>query len=744
MTIHKLPRVEPAPEVYAQPVQTLSPDGEFDFRKILQTINTRRVTILGTVMLITTLTALVLFQLTPVYTATTQLMLGERMNKVIDAEAILSGLPTDNAMIENQLQILRSWSLAERVITKLGLAKDPEFNPALRNKADDWLSSLNIFSWISGGEPAVSKKEQGVDPDILNGFLGKMGASSVGRSSVIRISFDSPDRSKSARIANGIADQYIVDQLEAKFEAAKRATGWLNERLSELQDQVRAAEGAVERYKTEHGLSESNNGQSLVGQQLSDLNGQIVLARTNLAEQEAKYRQMASLAASGRGVDSAAGAMSSTVIMALRAQQTELIRKEADYRSKYGERHPLLIALLDEKRNLNAKIDEEVRRVLQLQQNDVSVARARLASLEGSLGQMQGTADTQGQARIKLRELERDAESGKALYQSFLSRFKEVQDKDQIQTPDARVIAPATVPSSPSFPNKRLFLAGAAAGSLILGLVLAFMLEGLNSGFRTGAEVERALSLANLAIVPTVPNVQRIQDRVVSKPLSAYTEAIRTLYAGLQLSDVDNPPKVVLVASSVPNEGKTSTAVSLARLAARGGQRVVLLDGDLRHPSVAGAFGIRKPEAGVVEVLAGKRDLASVLLRDTMTPLEFVPIANPPANPSDLITSDAMRRLVDTLRQHYDLVVIDAAPVIPVSDTRLLSRLVDKVIYVIHWDKTPREAVQNGVKMLREGGADIAGTILNHTDLRRHSIYGYGYGYGATSYGAYYGKYYSE
>lgn len=747
MNVHQLPR----PELHvsdvaqqAQPVQ--GPTADFDLRAIFRVLNGRRFTILGTVLLITSLVALWVFQLTPIYTSTVQLLLANRENKVMDAQEILTGLGSDNATIENQIQIIRSWALADRVIRKLKLNEDPEFGGGKATEGG-LLSGLNVLSWFSSPppkEPAAAKESSLKTATAVGIFLGKLTASGQGRSSVIRISFESRDPGRAAQIVNAIADQYIVDQLEAKFEAAKRATSWLNERLGELQEQVRVAEVAVERYKAENGLTEAKDGQSLTGQQLSDLNGQLILARSNLAEQEAKYRQLANLAASGRGVDSVGQVMASSIITTLRAQQAEIIRKEADYRSRYGERHPLMIALLDEKRNLNLKIDEEVRRVLASQQNEVSVARARVASLESSLNQMKGSADTESKARIKLRELEREAESSRALYQNFLSRFKEVQDSDQIQTPDARIISPATAPLSPSFPNKTMFLSIAIGASLVLGLAIAFALDSMDAGFRAGADVERALGLSNLAVVPSVAGVKSIQDRVVSKPLSAYTEAIRTLYAGVQLSNVDRPPKVLLMTSSVPNEGKTSTAVALARLAAQGGQRVILVDGDLRHPSVAGAFGNKRHEAGLVEVLAGKRSLDSVLIRDSMTDLQYLPIVSPPANPSDLITSDAMRRLIEGLEQAYDLVVIDAAPVIPVSDSRLLSRLADKVIYVIHWDKTPREAVISGVKMLRDSGAQIAGSILNHTDLRRHAIYGYGYGYGTYSYGSYYGKYYTE
>lgn len=743
MNVHRLPRLESeaAPVVRPEGQGVQVPD--FDLRSIVRVLNSRRLTILAIVLAVSAAMALWLMQVTPIYTASTNLLLSERENKVLDPQEILSGLSNDGATIQNQTQVIRSWALADRVIKKLKLADDPEFSGS--KSGGSWLSGLNVLSWFSEPPaPAAAANAAATPPSVLQRFQSRLTVGVQGRSSVIVISFDSPSPAQAARIANAVADQYIVDQLETKFEAAKRTTAWLNERLGELQEQVRASESAVERYRAESGLTEARVGESLTGQQLSELNGQLILARSNLAEQEAKYRQLQNLAASGRGIDSVGQVMANSVVTSLRAQQTELIRKEADYRTRYGERHPLMIALLDEKRNLNIKLNEEVNRVLAAQQNEVAVARARVNSLESSLGQMKGSADGESQARIKLRELEREAESSRTLYQNFLGRFKEVQDTDQIQTPDARVIAPATVPTGPSFPNKTLFLSAAILGALVLGVIVAFALDAMNAGFRSGGDVEKAVGLANLAVVPAVAGVKSVQDRIVSKPLSAYTEAIRTLYAGVQLSNVDHPPKVLLVTSSVPNEGKTSTAVALARLAALGGQRVILVDGDLRHPSVANAFGNKKLEAGLIEVLSGKRQIDTVLIRDTMTDLQYLPIVAPPANPSDLITSESMRRLIESLEQAFDLVVIDAAPVIPVSDSRLLSRLVDKVVYVVHWDKTPREAVMSGVKMLREGGADIAGTILNHTDLRRHAIYGYGYGYGTYSYGSYYGKYYTE
>ena len=744
MNVHRLHHADSAPVQLRPPPPVEEPPSEpdFDLRALFRVFLARRWTILSTIVVSLTVAVVAVLQMTPIYSASTLILVGQRENKVLDREAILTGLSTDTATIENQIQILRSWSLIERVAFKLNLSRDPEFGPAQAS----WLSTLNPLSWLSTPDektPAGAvPKATAVDPAILKRFAARLTVAAQGRSSVIKVTFDSPDRAKAALIANTIADQYIVDQLETKFEAAKRASDWLNERLGQLAQQVRAAEAAVEQYKIDNDLGDAKDGTTLAGEQLSELNGQIVLARSNLAEQEAKYRQVNSLYRAGSGVDSIAAVINSPLISTLRGQQAEILRKEAELGTKYGDRHPQMIALRDEKKNLDAKIDEEVKRIIRNLSNEVGVAKARLHSLETSLREIQGTTNTQGKASIKLRELEREAQSSRTLYETFQQNFKATQGKEEAQTPDARPIQKALVPTEPSFPNKSLIIGVTLLGSAVVGMLLALMLERLDNGFRTGIEIERALRLANLAVVPEIRGAKHLADCVMQKPLSAYSEAIRSLLAGLQLSNVDRPPKVVVVTSSVPNEGKTTLAVALGRLAARNGNRVILVDGDLRHPSVGAQFSPRRPEAGLVEVLAGQRDLAQVLHRDPISPLEFLPVVAAPSSPADLLSSDAMKGLMEVLRQHYSFVIVDAPPVLPVSDARLLARLADKVVYVVHWDTSPREAVANGIKLLRDSNASLAGTVLNRVDLRRHAIYGYGYS--SYGYGANYAKYYAE
>lgn len=737
----RLPEREAVP--FTPPVlHELPPAADFDLRGLVRVLFTRSRTIAGVVGACLTIALIVVLQLTPVYSSSTLIMVGQRENKAFDPESILAGLTTDTASIENQIQVLRSSALAERVVKQLNLSLDPEFDPARRPRS--WISAFNPLTWLTPaeGEEATGPSQAEIDPALLKRFASKMTVATQGRSSVIKLTFDSTDRTKAALIANAIADQYIVDQLETKFDAAKRATDWLNGRLGELATQVRAAESALENYRAENGFSDSRDGVTLAAQQLSEINGQIVLARSHLAEQEAKYRQVSALGRAGSGVDAIAAVINSQLISMLRGQQADLMRKDAELSAKYGKRHPHMIALREERRNLDGKIQEEVSRIIRNLSSEVEVARVRLNSLEGSLRDIQGTTSTQGQASIKLRELEREAQSTRTLYETFQSRFKETEAKGQVQTPDSRRLDRAPVPGAPSFPNTFLIMGLTLLGSIVLGVVIALLLERMDNGFKTGNDVERALGIANLAVVPRLSGELCVADRVVSKPLSAFSEAVRSIYTGLLLSNLDAPPQVVLVTSTVPGEGKTSLSVSLGRLAARNAQRVLLIDGDFRHPSVSTQISSSKPAFGLIDFLAGKCGLSQAVYGDPITPLQFMPVVTKPSNPAGVLGSQAMKLMIQALRPHYDLIIIDAAPVLPVSDTRMLAGLADKVLYVVQWDSTPREAVANGIKLLRDAKADIAGIILNQTDLRQHAIYGYGYS--AYGYGGHYAKYYAE
>jgi exopolysaccharide transport family protein len=719
-------------------------DAVFDLTDLLRVIRVRQKIILGTALAVVAVTALVLFRLTPLYSAKSLVMLDQRQNKVEDINAVLSGLPTDPTSIENQVQILRSRNLLSRVIDKQHLMQDPEFGPGKPNLLAGAVYFLNPLHWFPNSVTTKTDAEKLRDERnaMIDHLLGGETVAAQGRSSAILITFASEDANKAAAISNAIADAYVEDQLEAKFEATQKATVWLADRIQELSVQVQTAEAAVQEYKAENGLTETVNGTSLVNQQMSDLNGQLITQRSDLAEKEARYARVLQLQRTGHAED-VTQAVESPLITQLRGQETDLLRQEADLTSKYGPRHPKMLDLESQKRNLQAKIAEEVQRVVQTVGNDVAIARARVGSLQASLSKLTGESTVDSKARVKLTELQARASSSRQLYEAFLGRFKEAQGQQGIQAPDARIISRAEVPGAPSFPNKSLSLGIAIPGGFLLGFLFAMLAERLDAGFRTVHQIERLLGVPVLSTLPEILSLEKTEgqaaDRVVDKPMSSFAEAVRGLQMGLVLSNVDKRPKVVLVTSSVPSEGKTTVAISLARLAAAGRLKALVIDADLRRPSVAETVRLTTTTNGLVQALTGDVPLEQCLVKDPKSTATILPAYRVAGSPPDILGSIAMERIIEGLKSHYDLIILDSAPLLPVNDTKVLARLADAVLFVVRWEKTPRDAVIEAARALADIHAPVAGVVLARADAKRYRYYSYGY----QDYYAY-DKYYSN
>lgn len=718
---------------------------EFDLMGLYRALRKRLGIILAVTVALTALVMVAVFQMTPLYTGQSLVLLDTQKTQVVDVQAVMSGLPADSATVDSQVEILRSRSIARRVIEKLDLTADAEFNSELAPESVlVWLDPrVWLRSLLSGaGTPRTEEeKREAMMNGVIDAFLAREKISRRGLTYVIQIDFSSERPEKAAAIANAIAETYVLDQLEAKFEATRQANEWLSQRLEGLRTQVQDSERAAELYRTQNGL-EGAGGTTLNEQQLSELNAQLILARTDLAEKQAKYARARQILASGGSIESVVDVLQSKTISDLRAKEAELARTQADLSSKYGPRHPSIINIDAQRRDIERQIGAEVRRIVAGIQNEAAIAQTRVSSLEQSLSQLQNKAGQNNQALIKLRELEREAAANRAVYESFLSRFKETSQQGDLQTADSRVISQATIPVNPSSPRKGLIGAVTLVLSFMAGAGLALLLERLDNGLQTGGQIEQALGLPHLVSIPATPRENGAdgklllpQDYLLAKPLSAFSEALRSLRSALSLSNVDNPPRLILFTSALPNEGKTTTAVSFARAAAMAGLRVVLIDCDLRHPSVHKAFGLPQPKAGLVELLAERLNLADVLQKDPKSDLDVLPVAAGSANPPDVLASEQMRNVLARLREAYDLVVIDTAPVLPVSDSRVLSRLVDETVFVVRWNQTPREAAASALKELRLYNASVAGALLTVVDTTRQAKYGYGDG------GYYYGRY---
>lgn len=724
-------------------------DVEVDLRQILLTLWRRKALIIGSALLITTLATLTAFQLTPKYTASAKVMLDTRKNQVADIGSVLSGLSADTATVLSEIEILKSNSLMERLVKQLGLLDDPEFNGSLRPQGivDGFVEgTLHPRNWIpapwyaaiAGADPGLElnedEKAARTNSKVVDAVARNFSIQPVRRSYVLSLSFTSESPRMAALITNTLADLYIVDQLEAKFEATRRATGWLNDRLGTLRAKVLDTEKAAESFRAKAGLSQGKD-VSVNAQQLTEINTQLILARSKKAEAEARLRQVQTLIKSEGGAESAVEVLSSQLISRLREQETGVLRKAAEMASRYGERHPKMINFRAEIGDLKKKIKLEVSRIVKGLGNEVQIARARAQSLLASLKTLQKTAASQGRSQVRLRALEREATANRLLYETFLSRFKETSQQDDIQQADARIISKAQPPTEPSFPKKRLIIALAFAGSLFLGIAIVFLLERLDNGFRTGELIEALTGIPTLGMIPLVSGIsarKEIDRYVLFKPTSSVSESIRGIRTSLMMPHPQ--PKVISVTSSVPFEGKTMLALNLARVAANAGKRVVIIDCDLRRPRIHKSLGIPN-EFGLVDIIGNEKKFAEVAVIEMETGLMVVPTIRAPANPLDLLDSPGMWDFIKDMRLRFDIILLDCPPVLAVSDIKIIGQYTDKLIYNVKWDGTPRAVVLSGLKQIAEANIPMAGIVLTSVNLKKHARYDYG------DSGSYYGRY---
>ncbi len=736
----------------ADQADSYSPEESIDLRYLL-TIFRRRFRLfvaVGVIML--ALVVMVSFQLTPRYQAEAKLIIDPRQEQVIDMNQVLSGLTPDTAVVESEVQIIESRSLAGKVVDELGLINDPEFNSdrivlegfALwRQNTTSWLR--NLLPRKSGPKRTEEEKIIRTRESAISTVLNKLTVGRSGITYVIQVAFESTDPRKAARIANTFADKYLVDQLESKFEATRRANEWLEDRLGDLRDEVQVAERAVELYRVQEGLLNAE-GSSLTEQQIANLTGQAIILRAELAEKQARLRTVDQQIRSGRGEDVSA-VLDSTVISDLRRQQSEVTRRQSDLQSRYGARHPEILKIQGELADVNAQIQSEISRIVSSLRGEVSIARQRLTSLERDVSGLTSKLTTNNSALVRLRELERNANANRTLYESFLDRFKQTSQQQSLLEADARIISRASIPNGPSFPNNILILLLGIVLAAGAGLASIFAAESLDRGLHTAADIEHELGvpcLASLAKIDKLRADEAPADYAMDKPLSSFSEGLRTMRAALLYADgkESDGSHIVALTSALPGEGKTSMALSLARVSAMMGSRTLVIDADIRRRMLTQTARLN-PEVGLVDIVAGHVPIEKAIISDKQRGLDILPLVDRKENLTlDLFGLPAMRTLLKALKTKYDFIVIDTAPALPVAETRVLATLMDSVVLLVRWRKTPREIAKAALVALQRVHAPLAGVALTQVDLAAQHSYGYGYGYG--SYYKNYRKYYTD
>lgn len=643
------------------------------------------------------------------------------------------------AEVDSYLEALKSENLALKVIADLDLADDPDFG-------------------LAAAIPVVSKLIESRKPDskdwrTRNALRVFERHYSVERQGVflVALSFESANAERSAQIANAIAETYITDQLRAKYEITREGSKWLDVRIRELRDQVSASEKEVIDYKAEHKIVDNGNGRLITEQQLTDLNNQLTTARAKTAEMRARLERISAALSDPADVSlinaTASDALNNQIIMKLRAQYLELAAREAEWAEKYGSNHLAVTGVRDNMRRTRASILDELQRLRESYKGDYEVAKETEKLLDQQLQRAIAESRVSSEAQVTLGGLETSAGTYKTLYNNFLKRYTEATEQQSFPYTEARLVTRATPPIRPTYRKSLLIVAMTPFMGLFLGIGLGALRDFFDRGYRTSVQMETMLGLPCIALVPlqknpgnsardehppslagASPNLVSerlgIVSTVIEQPFSRFAESIRTLKLSANLSGAGATNKVVGITSTVPDEGKSTIATALAMSIAQVGGRAILVDCDLRNPSLSRSItpGAR---VGILEVLSGKVSLDEALCKEAYLSMAFLPISTREriADSGELLSSSAMKGLIERLRNSYDCVIVDLPPLAPLADVRATTHLVDSYLMVVEWGRTPTAIVQHALSRAPRVYEKTIGAVLNKVDMKALSLY---------------------
>lgn len=684
----------------------------------------RRIVVFGCVVfLVMSAVLAALFVTKPIYSSTASILIEPRKVDPIGGTPVMSGLPADTYVVDTQTRLIGSPEVALATVRELKLVDNPEFGRA--DKSDPTV----LASAQDGKGPSVVMTAN--ERNAVASLLSRLRIQRSGLTYVIDVTATAQSADMATAIANSIAQQYLSAQSATKQSETEQAGTFVSAHADELRRTALEDDARLQAYINSHNLM-SAQGATVAEQQVFTLNEQIATARANYAQTLARYNAARAQLSSG-GSGGVGAVVQSETIRSMRLQESQQSAQLAELQARYGELHPDVIRA---KRNLDdvrQQIVAETGRILASLRADVSAANSNLASLQSSLGGARGSLVANGSAQVGLADLQRKAEASKTVYANFLQRSKEVQGQVKVPLPDASIAAIARPGEKPLWPNYPLALMMGGIVAVMLGLVAVAIAEYLDDSISTRQDIVKNLHVEYAGGLPDINKLPKVQalcapeDYVLDYPFSVYTEAVRNIGAFLKLNR-PGASKVVTLASSLPREGKTTLAISLARVLAEGHARVLLIDGDLRRCS-ASQLLVPGAQNGLINVLDGKASLVDALMKDERSDLIILPALVKEMS-SGAFQAEAIGALMTQLRRQFDVIIIDTAPVLAVADTRLLGWLSDATLMVCRWRKSSIKAAKVSVDILNQSGARVVGTALSLVDTRKYASIGVGEAYG--------------
>ncbi|ARE40856.1 Succinoglycan biosynthesis transport protein [Rhodovulum sp. P5] len=654
---------------------------------------------------------------TPLYRATAVVMLETRQEQIVDLQSVVGGLSGDTSEVNSEVEVLRARGLLGKVVDELDLVSDPEFNPTLQPPSPVERAKDGVKAALGLSKPPLplppEEATRRLRDSVISQLLRKISVRNIPQTLVFGVTAESESPEKAALIADTIVELYIVDQVSVKFEATEQATTWLSNRVAELQTELEKAEGAVKAFNAATDLVSP---EALAGleRQMKEMRERIGSTREARDALKARYDRL-----------TAAQSRPEQAALAEDIQLTRDLEGAAE--------NP------DRARAFDTRFGQ----ILTRMEMDLVRADQQLAALEASKQDLTAQIEQQGQDLITLQQLSREAEATRLLYEYFLARLKETSAQQGIQQPDSRILSNAVVPLDASSPKKGLILMMSAFVGVVAGSAMLFLKEARSTGFRTARELEAHTGYTVMGQIPVIPAKARskILSYLTDKPTSAAAEAVRNLRTSVLLSNVDNPPQVIVSTSSIPGEGKTTNALALAHNLLGLGKSVLLVEGDIRRRTLNRYFD-RMPERGIVSVLAGEVAVEDAVYHAPGFGADVLAGERTKVNAADLFASQRFRDFIKTLRSQYDAIIIDTPPVLVVPDARIIAREADTVLFTVKWDGTSKAQVDEAMRMFHNTNQHVNGLILSQISPKGMKRYGYGERYGA--YAGYGDTYYSS
>ena len=711
--------------------------GAMSLERAISAVRKRLKLVLATSLVVGTIVAGIVWMMPNRYDASAIVQIDPRQKSITNIESVIPDMKGDQPSIESEVEIIRSKPIILQVIDALNLRSDPEFaeapmmtrmmrkiglakkvNPIdvlvrQAQKPRDQIADILILS-----TPGQSTPER---DEVVVAFLDKLKVSRIRNTLLLDIRFSAREAAKAAKIANTIAEVYLKDQLDSKTRATATAGELLEGKIDEMRKRVAAAERSVEQWKAQHNVFDSE-GQVLSEKQLARLMEQTVISRNTTAEAKAKFELAQRLGRIGDRGTGIADVLQSNTVRLLKEQVAAATRKSAELKTKYGPKHPEILKTNADVAEAESQLQSEISKLVANLKNELEVAEARERQLAANLSQLKDQEALSKDAGFELKNLEREAATSKQLFEALLTRYKQTSETQGFQLPDVRIVEQADIPLYQASPKRKQIVAIGSIAGLVLGVALALLLELMAPGIARSEDIERVFELSHLSSVPAAitgdgSNLapSKAVRLIVAEPASAFADAIRNARRALDMKRQSTAARVILVTSSMPGEGAELIASNLAHHYAMTGARVLLVDADMRLQPLTRQLAPAR-QTGLLELLAARQPVEAGILRDGLTGMHFLPACGPspaPTSVPEVLSSVGVAAAFASLRQRFETVIVSVPPLMPVIDGRILADYADQIVFVMTWQKTPKQLAKKAIKTLGLNEQKIAGVVLN-------------------------------